>query len=181
MQNCENAVPIFKKRFQTIGALVQIYEQHYGWENGVFKGNPNNLDLSFDDANSDDIEITKITPELQNSQAVAAGLARLTGAGGALDNCLGALDLNDNLETFLEAATNCSEISTNALLSQLKTDLIATDQESVTASQAVNAAIETFNNAVSRFPESIVAKQFDIDPIDRSSGSIPLPSWGLNN
>jgi hypothetical protein len=182
MQNCEKAIPVFKKRFNTIDPLLQLYEKHYGWENGVFKGNPNNLKDDFGDANSDVIDSTKLTPELKYSQPVQAGLARLYGGGGALDNFMGALDINDSLAPFLEAANQCSEINTGTLLSQLKSDLADTDHEMETAVESVKASIDKFNDSLNDFPESMVAKQFDLEPINRGSVGISVPAtWSTNN
>jgi hypothetical protein len=176
-QQCESALPIFQQRYQTLSSMLAIYEKHAGMVNGIFTGNPNTADVSWDEAQSGTIATTRLCPELQFSEDIQSGLDQFNHGGSIFDKYQGALIINDNLQTFIEAAVKCDEIRTNQLLAQFKSDLTATDPSATDACQAINAAIDQYNVLFDQRLTGFIAGRFNIQPVQRNQSQIVQLAW----
>jgi len=147
-RNCENAKPILQRRYRSVESLIQAYERHFGWDNGVFVGNPRQFNQSWELVQPGGATAVELTPELRDSQEVKDGLAAFNGGGAVLEQIRGADQVERNLVSFVAAAIRRHAINDDALLAQLKADIVATDKDAADTAEAINLSATRYNEAL---------------------------------
>ena len=188
LNQCEKAMPILTRRYQSFIPLFQMCEKQDTWDSDfVLPGprfnepppawapvEPPHVDLSggMDGGLVEGLDLRRFTGGTIDTNAgvyvivdftaVHDGITRFTNGTTAFEKVMGATEIEHNLPQIIAAATNFDTINTNLLMRQLQTDLAATASDATAAISAVSKSVAQYNTDISH---SSIAKLLQIEPI----------------
>jgi len=175
--SCQQAIPVFERRYQNLEPILRAYEESYGWEwtNSalVFNGDPRQFKEKWELFQAGGLDVTELTPELKPSQTLRGALATFNHSGPprtsqvpegaheggirvppppgpAFQRMEGVSQVEQNLISFVATAIRANALNDGPALGRLKADILATDEEASRRAETINAAVTRYNNTLDR-------------------------------